>query len=122
MNKLQKLGQSVLSSPWQSRIPMRFIISAATTKCATSNIVKLICKELSKLESLIAYVTDRKGHDMRYTVDPTKIYNELGRLPETKFADGLHKTIRWYLNNRELWENIISGEYQNYYRKLSGNR
>ena len=52
------------------------------------DIVKLICKELGKPESLITYVTDRKGHDMRYAIDPTKIHNELGWLPETKFADG----------------------------------
>lgn len=86
------------------------------------DIVKLICKELCKSESLITYVSDRKGHDMRYAIDPTKIYNELGWLPETEFADGLHKTIQWYLNNREWWENIISGEYQNYYKRLYGNR
>ena len=61
------------------------------------DIVKLICKELNKPESLITYVTDRKGHDMRYAIDPTKIHNELGWLPETKFADGIKKTIKWYL-------------------------
>ncbi len=82
------------------------------------DIVKLICKELGKPESLITYVTDRKGHDMRYAIDPTKIHNELGWLPETKFADGIKKTIQWYLDNRYWWENIISGEYQNYYEKM----
>ena len=65
------------------------------------DIVKLICKELGKPESLITYVADRKGHDMRYAIDPTKIHNELGWLPETKFADGIKKTIKWYLENRE---------------------
>ena len=55
------------------------------------DIVKIICKELGKPESLITYVTDRKGHDMRYAIDPTKIHNELGWLPETKFADGIKK-------------------------------
>ena len=74
------------------------------------DIVKLICKELGKPESLITHVTDRKGHDMRYAIDPTKIHNELGWLPETKFADGIKKTIKWYLENREWWETIISGE------------
>lgn len=63
------------------------------------DIVKLICKELGKTESLITYVTDRKGHDLRYGIDPTKIYNELGWLPQTKFADGIQKTIQWYLEN-----------------------
>ena len=86
------------------------------------DIVKLICKELGKPESLITYVTDRKGHDMRYAIDPTKIHNELGWLPETKFADGIKKTIQWYLDNKEWWETIISGEYQNYYEKMYGNR
>ena len=86
------------------------------------DIVKLICKELGKSEDLITHVTDRKGHDMRYAIDPTKIHNELGWLPETKFEDGIKKTIQWYLDNKEWWENIISGEYQNYYEKMYGNR
>ena len=86
------------------------------------DIVKLICKELGKPESLIVHVADRKGHDMRYAIDPTKIHNELGWLPETKFADGIKKTIDWYLNNRSWWETIISGEYQDYYEKMYGNR
>lgn len=86
------------------------------------DIVKLICRELGKPESLITYVTDRKGHDMRYAIDPTKIHSELGWLPETKFADGIRKTIAWYLANREWWETIISGEYQNYYEKMYANR
>ena len=85
-------------------------------------IVKIICKELGKPESLIVHVADRKGHDMRYAIDPTKIHNELGWLPETKFADGIKKTIDWYLNNRSWWETIISGEYQDYYEKMYGNR
>ena len=86
------------------------------------DIVKLICRELGKPESLITYVTDRKGHDMRYAIDPTKIHRELGWLPETKFEDGIKKTIKWYLKNREWWETIISGEYQSYYEKMYGNR
>ena len=86
------------------------------------DIVKIICKALGKPESLITYVTDRKGHDMRYAIDPTKIHRELGWLPETKFADGIQKTIRWYLDNRAWWETIISGEYRDYYEKMYGNR
>ncbi len=86
------------------------------------DIVKLICKELGKPESLIAHVTDRKGHDMRYAIDPTKIHRDLGWLPQTKFTDGIKKTIRWYLDNRDWWENIINGEYQNYYERMYGNR
>lgn len=76
------------------------------------DIVKLICKELGKPESLITFVEDRKGHDRRYAIDPTFIHNELGWLPETKFEDGIKKTIKWYLDNREWWENILSGDYQ----------
>ena len=72
------------------------------------DIVKLICKKLGKPESLITHVTDRKGHDLRYAIDPTKIHNELGWLPETKFEDGIKETIRWYLDNRKWWEMIIS--------------
>ena len=86
------------------------------------DIVKLIIKELGQDESLITYVTDRKGHDLRYAIDPTKIHNELGWLPETKFQDGIKKTIQWYLDNKPWWEEIISGEYQNYYEKMYGNR
>ena len=85
-------------------------------------IVRLICKRLNKPESLITYVTDRKGHDLRYAIDPTKIHNELGWLPETKFADGIEKTIDWYLKNEAWWQPIISGEYQTYYERMYGNR
>lgn len=84
------------------------------------DIVKLILKGLDKPESLIKFVEDRAGHDRRYGIDPTKIHNELGWLPETKFADGIKKTIRWYLDNKAWWEKILSGEYQNYYEKMYG--
>ena len=86
------------------------------------DIVRLICKELGKPESLITYVTDRKGHDMRYAIDPTKIHKELGWLPETMFKDGIKKTIRWYLDNQSWWQPIIDGEYQNYYEQMYGGR
>lgn len=86
------------------------------------DIVKLICKELGKPESLITHVADRKGHDMRYAIDPAKIHNDLGWLPETSFSDGIRMTIQWYLDNREWWEEIISGEYQNYYDRMYNNR
>ena len=89
---------------------------------ANIDIVKLICKELGKPESLITYVKDRKGHDLRYAIDPAKIHSELSWLPETMFADGIRKTIRWYLDNRAWWEEIVSGEYQHYYEKMYGNR
>ncbi|NCB27884.1 MAG: dTDP-glucose 4,6-dehydratase [Bacteroidia bacterium] len=86
------------------------------------DIVKTIVHELGKSEELITYVTDRAGHDLRYAIDPTKIHNELEWLPETKFEDGIKKTIRWYLDNKAWWENIINGEYQNYYQRMYGER
>ncbi len=86
------------------------------------DIVHLICKYLDKPESLITHVTDRKGHDQRYAIDPTKIHDELGWYPETMFADGIKKTIQWYLDNKSWWETIISGEYRNYYEKMYGDR
>ncbi len=84
------------------------------------DIVRLICRELGKPESLISYVADRRGHDLRYAIDPEKIHRELGWLPETKFAEGIRKTICWYLDNRTWWEEIVSGEYQEYYKKMYG--
>lgn len=86
------------------------------------DIVKLICDYLGKPYSLIEHVTDRKGHDQRYAIDPTKIHKELGWLPETMFKDGIKKTIQWYLDNKEWWENIISGDYQNYYQEMYGKK
>lgn len=86
------------------------------------DIVKLICKQLEKPESLITFVADRKGHDLRYAIDPTKIHDELGWLPETKFTEGIKTTISWYLENRRWWEAIISGEYREYYKKMYANR
>lgn len=86
------------------------------------DIVRMILKELGKSEELITFVKDRAGHDMRYAIDPTKIHNELGWLTETKFADGIKKTIKWYLDNKPWWERIISGEYRDYYERMYGNR
>lgn len=89
---------------------------------ANIDIVKLILKKLGKSESLITYVQDRKGHDRRYAIDPTKIGKELGWAPETMFAEGIEKTVDWYLANRKWWQDIISGEYRNYYEKMYSNR
>ena len=85
-------------------------------------VVKTIIKELGKSEDLIEFVTDRPGHDRRYAIDPTKIYNELGWLSATKFDDGIKKTIDWYLTHKSWWEKIISGEYKDYYDKMYKNR
>ena len=85
-------------------------------------VVKTILKQLGKPESLITFVGDRKGHDLRYAIDPAKILGELGWLPETKFDDGIRQTIDWYLQNKEWWQNIMSGEYQEYYDRMYGDR
>ena len=85
-------------------------------------VVKTIIRELGKSEDLIEFVTDRPGHDRRYAIDPTKIHNELGWLPATKFDDGIKKTIEWYLTHKSWWEKIISGEYKDYYDKMYKNR
>lgn len=85
-------------------------------------VVKTILKELGKPESLITYVKDRAGHDMRYAIDPSKTRRELGWEPTTLFDEGIKMTIKWYLDNRSWWENIISGDYKNYYEKMYGYR
>ncbi len=85
-------------------------------------VVKTILKQVGKPESLITFVGDRKGHDLRYAIDPTKIHDELGWLPTTKFDDGIRRTIDWYLENESWWKNIMSGDYQQYYEKMYGNR
>lgn len=86
------------------------------------DVVKIILKALGKSEDLITFVKDRPGHDRRYAIDPTKIHNELGWLPQTKFEDGIAKTIEWYLAHKDWWQEIISGEYQKYYEKMYKNR
>lgn len=86
------------------------------------DVVKIILKALVKSEDLITFVKDRPGHDRRYAIDPTKIHNELGWLPQTKFEDGIAQTIEWYLANKDWWQEIISGEYQKYYEKMYKNR
>lgn len=85
-------------------------------------VVKKILSILGRDESLIKYVTDRPGHDMRYAIDPTKIKNELGWYPETTFEEGIKKTVDWYLSNKHWWESIVNGEYMNYYEKMYGSR
>ena len=85
-------------------------------------VVRTILKALGKSEDLITYVTDRPGHDLRYAIDPTKLETELGWKPTYNFDTGIAQTIQWYLDNKQWWENIISGEYQNYFEKQYGDR
>jgi len=86
------------------------------------HIVKTILEQLNKPESLIKYVEDRPGHDRRYGIDPTKTMTELGWKPKHNFESGIKATIQWYLDNKEWWARIASGEYQAYYQKQYGSR
>ena len=83
-------------------------------------VVKTILTALGKPESLITYVADRPGHDLRYAIDPAKIEAELGWTPATSFDKGIKLTVVWYLEHRDWWKNILSGEYQNYFEKHYG--
>lgn len=94
----------------------------ASQEMKNIDIVKLILKHLGKGEELIEYVKDRPGHDRRYAIDSTKIQTELGWKPSFRFEEAIGQTIDWYLNNKNWWERIISGEYQKYYQVLYGNR
>ena len=84
--------------------------------------VKTVLSILGKPESLITYVKDRAGHDLRYAIDPSKISGELGWSPETKFDEGIKKTVKWYLENKTWWEDIINGDYKDYYEKMYSGR
>jgi dTDP-glucose 4,6-dehydratase len=81
-------------------------------------IIKLILKYLNKPDSLISYVDDRLGHDRRYAIDSSKIMNDLGWKPKYAFETGIKETIEWYLNNQEWLNNIVSGEYVKYYKRM----
>ena len=85
-------------------------------------VVKAVLHELGKPESLITYVTDRLGHDRRYAIDPAKIERELGWQPTYNFETGIEFTVKWYLDHKDWWEKIVSGEYQDYYEKMYANR
>lgn len=89
----------------------------ASNEMPNIEIVKLILNYLRKDESLITFVKDRPGHDRRYAIDSSKIKTELGWNPKHSFEDAIHKTIDWYIEYKSWWEEIISGDYQNYYRK-----
>ncbi|MBU1679013.1 MAG: GDP-mannose 4,6-dehydratase, partial [Bacteroidetes bacterium] len=92
----------------------------ASQEMTNIEIIKLILGHLGKGEELIEYVKDRLGHDRRYAIDSSKIQNELGWKPEYRFEDAIKSTINWYLQNKNWWERIISGEYLTYYNKQYG--
>jgi len=89
------------------------------------DLIKLMCKIVDQKlgrpegdsEKLITYVKDRAGHDLRYAIDSTKLQNELGWTPSLQFAEGLEKTVEWYLDNTEWLDNVTSGDYQKYYKE-----
>ncbi len=85
-------------------------------------VIMTILKTLNKPESLIQYVTDRRGHDLRYAIDPNKIKTELGWWPLYNFDTGITQTIQWYLDNRDWWQNILNGEYMKYFERMYGIR
>ncbi len=85
-------------------------------------VVKTILRTLNKPESLIRFVTDRPGHDLRYAIDATKIERELGWTPQTKFDAGIQTTIRWYLDNESWWRNVLDGSYREYYERMYKDR
>ena len=82
------------------------------------DVVKTILKTLDKPESLITYVSDRKGHDLRYAIDPTKIETKLGWKPKYNFESGIKETIEWYMNNQEWMDDVTSGDYLKYYEQM----
>jgi len=94
------------------------------------DLVQLLCRimdnklgrEDGSSEKLITYVTDRAGHDLRYAIDSSKLQDELGWNPSLQFDEGLKKTVEWYLSNEEWLDNVTSGDYQNYYDKMYGER
>lgn len=94
------------------------------------DLIKVVIKTVDRLlgnpegysDSLITYVTDRKGHDMRYAIDSRKLQKELGWEPSLQFEEGIEKTVRWYLDNQEWIDNITSGDYEKYYDEMYGNR
>lgn len=94
----------------------------ASNEMPNLKIIKLILKELNKSEDLIEFVKDRPGHDRRYAIDSSKIQNELGWKPEYSFDDAIKYTVKWYLDNKNWWQRIISGEYQSYYNLQYGQK
>lgn len=89
---------------------------------ANIEVVKTILKTLNKPESLISFVTDRKGHDLRYAIDPTKLVNDLGWKPKYNFETGIIETIKWYQEHQDWVNDVTSGDYQNYYNEMYGKK
>jgi dTDP-glucose 4,6-dehydratase len=90
------------------------------------DLIKVIIKTVDKIlgrdegtsDKLITYVTDRAGHDLRYAIDSTKLKNELGWKPSLQFEEGIEKTVKWYLDNKNWMDRVTSGDYKEYYKKI----
>jgi dTDP-glucose 4,6-dehydratase len=87
-------------------------------KVLIKTVDRMLGREEGSSEKLITYVTDRAGHDLRYALDATKIKEELGWEPSLQFEEGIEKTIKWYLENKDWMDNVTSGNYQEYYKKM----
>jgi len=87
-------------------------------KVIIKTVDKILARDEGTSDKLITYVTDRAGHDLRYAIDSTKLKNELGWEPSLQFEEGIEKTVKWYLENKEWMDNVSSGDYQEYYKKM----
>ena len=96
----------------QKGIPGEIYNVGGRNERSNIDVVKTILRELEKPESLIRYVPDRKGHDLRYAMNPDKIVKELGWAPQTSFDEGIHRTVQWYVEHKTWWEEILNGEYR----------
>ncbi len=103
---------------------VKFVIDILKEELTNNDEYKKVLKtDISNINyELITYVQDRLGHDMRYAIDPSKIVKDLGWYPETDFGTGIRKTIKWYLENQDWVNEVISGDYQKYYERMYGNR
>ena len=91
-------------------------------KVLINTVDRLLGRAEGEDQNLITFVTDRAGHDLRYAIDSTKLQRELGWEPSLQFEEGIEKTVRWYLDNQDWLDNVTSGDYQQYYEKMYGNR
>jgi dTDP-glucose 4,6-dehydratase len=87
-------------------------------KVIIKTVDRMLGREEGSSEKLITYVTDRAGHDLRYAIDSSKLKNELGWEPSLQFEEGIEKTVKWYLDNKEWMNRVTSGDYQDYYKKM----
>ena len=106
----------------KGKIGETYCIGAQHEELTNLDVVKKIIRLLGKDESVIEYVKDRPGHDVRYAMDWTKINKELGWIPEHDFDYWLEKTVNWYKKNHDWWKHVKSGEYRKYYKKQYGGR